>query len=55
MLIEVLVFDGVDELDALGPLEVLRSAAAAGADFQVRLVSGKWRDENRNSGRSRRL
>lgn len=39
MLIEILVFDGVDELDALGPLEVLRSAAAAGADFQVRLVS----------------
>ena len=39
MLIEILVFPGVDELDALGPLEVLRNAAAAGADFQVRLVS----------------
>ena len=39
MLIEIIVFPGVDELDALGPLEVLRSAAAAGANFQVRLVS----------------
>jgi transcriptional regulator GlxA family with amidase domain len=39
MLIEILIFPGVDELDALGPLEVLRNAAAAGADFQVRLVS----------------
>ena len=39
MLFEILVFTGVDELDALGPLEVLRKAAAAGGDFQVRLVS----------------
>ena len=39
MLIEILVFPGVDELDALGPLEVLRNAAAVGADFRVRLVS----------------
>ena len=39
MLIEIIVFPGVDELDALGPLEVLRSAADAGAEFQVRLVS----------------
>jgi transcriptional regulator GlxA family with amidase domain len=39
MLVEILTFPGVDELDALGPLEVLRNAAAAGADFHVRLVS----------------
>ena len=39
MLIEIIVFPGVDELDAIGPLEVLRSAAEAGADFHVRLVS----------------
>jgi transcriptional regulator GlxA family with amidase domain len=39
VLIEIIVFHGVDELDAIGPLEVLRSAAEAGADFQVRLVS----------------
>src|SRR5437899_844838 len=36
--IDILVFDGVDELDAVGPLEVLRSAATAGADINVRLV-----------------
>lgn len=39
MLIEILVFQGVDELDALGPREVLRHATAAGANFEVRLVS----------------
>jgi transcriptional regulator GlxA family with amidase domain len=39
MLIEILVFPGVDELDALGPFEVLRNAAACGADVDVRLVS----------------
>ena len=39
MLIEILVFHGVDELDALGPREVLRHATAAGANFEVRLVS----------------
>jgi transcriptional regulator GlxA family with amidase domain len=39
MLIEILAFEGVDELDALGPLEVLRNAAAAGAGSEVRLVS----------------
>ncbi len=39
MLIEILVFPGFDELDALGPLEVLRNAAACGADFEVRLVA----------------
>lgn len=39
MLIEILVFPGVDELDALGPLEVLREASEAGADFETRLVS----------------
>ena len=39
MRVEILVFQGVDELDALGPLEVLRNAAAAGANFDVPLVS----------------
>lgn len=39
MLIEILVFPGVDELDALGPAEVLRNAAAYGADFQVKIVA----------------
>ena len=39
MRIDIAVYDGFDELDAVGPLEVLRSAAASGADLAVRLVS----------------
>jgi len=38
MLIEILVFQGVDELDALGPLEVFRAAKAAGANIEARIV-----------------
>ncbi len=34
-----MVYDGLDELDALGPLEVLRSAEAAGADITAKLVT----------------
>jgi uncharacterized protein (DUF427 family)/putative intracellular protease/amidase len=37
--IDIVLFDGVDELDAVGPLEVLRGAAAHGADLSVRLVT----------------
>jgi transcriptional regulator GlxA family with amidase domain len=38
--IAVVVFDGFDELDAIGPLEVLRNAAAMGeADLEVDLVA----------------
>jgi uncharacterized protein (DUF427 family)/putative intracellular protease/amidase len=37
--IDIVLFDGVDELDAVGPLEVLRGAAARGADLEVRLVT----------------
>ena len=36
--IDIVLYEGVDELDVVGPLEVLRSAAAAGADLSVRLV-----------------
>ena len=39
MLIDIVVYDGVDEMDALGPLEVLRSAEMAGADLRARLVT----------------
>ncbi|MGI8413116.1 MAG: DJ-1/PfpI family protein [Solirubrobacteraceae bacterium] len=39
MRVDVVVYDGLDELDALGPLEVLRSAGAAGADIVTRLVT----------------
>jgi uncharacterized protein (DUF427 family)/putative intracellular protease/amidase len=38
-MIDIVLFDGVDELDAVGPLEVLRGAAADGADLSVRLVT----------------
>jgi len=39
MKIDVMVFDGFDELDALGPYEVLRNAAQGGADADVALVA----------------
>jgi transcriptional regulator GlxA family with amidase domain len=39
MLVDIVVYDGLDELDALGPMEVLRSAGQAGADVTVRLVT----------------
>ena len=34
---DIVVFDGVDEMDALGPLEVLRSAATMG-----RILTHGW-------------
>src|SRR4051812_5554844 len=37
--IAVLIYDGFDELDALGPYEVLKNAALAGADARVNLVT----------------
>ena len=33
MRIEIVVFDGLDELDAVLPFEVLTNAAKAGADW----------------------
>ena len=39
MRIDIAVFDGLDEMDALGPLEVLRSAERAGADLRAQLVT----------------
>jgi transcriptional regulator GlxA family with amidase domain len=39
MLIDIVVYDGLDELDALGPLEVFRNAGKAGADMVARLVT----------------
>lgn len=39
MQIEILLFEGFDELDALAPYEVLRRASEAGADLQTRLVA----------------
>jgi putative intracellular protease/amidase len=39
MLVDIIVYDGLDEMDALGPLEVLRKVQALRDDFTVRLVS----------------
>jgi transcriptional regulator GlxA family with amidase domain len=39
MRIDIIVFPGFDELDAIGPFEVLQNAAALGAGFVVRLVA----------------
>ncbi len=36
---EVVLFDGFDELDAIGPYEVLANGARAGADLETRLVT----------------
>jgi transcriptional regulator GlxA family with amidase domain len=44
MLIDIVVYDGLDELDALGPLEVLRKAGAAGAEVLARLVTRRPQD-----------
>jgi transcriptional regulator GlxA family with amidase domain len=39
MQIDILLFDGFDDLDALGPNELLRHAGRAGAPFEVALVT----------------
>jgi transcriptional regulator GlxA family with amidase domain len=44
MRIDIAVFDGVDEMDALGPLEVVRTAARIGADVDVRFVTCQPQD-----------
>jgi transcriptional regulator GlxA family with amidase domain len=36
---DIVVFDGLDELDALGPFEILRRAEQLSIDFSVRLVT----------------
>jgi transcriptional regulator GlxA family with amidase domain len=39
MQIDILIFDGFDDLDALGPNELLRHSARAGAPFEVALTT----------------
>jgi transcriptional regulator GlxA family with amidase domain len=36
---QIVLFEGFDELDAIAPYEVLRNAAAAGADLHVELAT----------------
>lgn len=42
--IDVLLYDGFDELDAVGPFEVFQNAAGAGADCEVSLVTATPRE-----------
>lgn len=37
--VQIIIFDGFDELDAIAPFEVLKSAAEMGADLQAELVT----------------
>ncbi len=41
----ILLYDGFDELDAIGPYEVLQNAARLGADLRVRLLTHKAAEE----------
>ena len=43
--VAIFVFDGVDELDAVGPFEVLANGERAGAPIDVRLVTLAERDD----------
>lgn len=45
MEVAVLVFDGFDELDAIGPYEVLTNAAKLGADLRVRILTPRPAEE----------
>lgn len=49
MLVDIVVYNGIDELDALGPLEVLRSGAALGGAVTARLVTPGERREVRGA------
>ena len=50
MLVDIIVYDGLDEMDALGPLEVLRKVQALRDDFAVRLVSPTGQKKVRGAG-----
>jgi transcriptional regulator GlxA family with amidase domain len=42
--LEILLYDGFDELDAIAPYEVLRNGERAGADLSTRLVTLESRE-----------
>jgi len=50
MRIAIVIFDGFDELDAIGPYEVFRHAALRGAELEVSLVTLDDSDEVVASG-----
>ena len=39
MKVQIIIFDGFDELDAITPFEVFRTATEIGADVQAELVT----------------
>ncbi|MEM9511382.1 MAG: DJ-1/PfpI family protein, partial [Cyanobacteria bacterium P01_E01_bin.48] len=45
MRIQIVIFNGFDELDAIAPYEVFANAAELGADLQVELVTLDSREE----------
>lgn len=49
MRIEVLLYDGFDEIDAIGPYEIFANAARGGAPFEVELVAAHRAGEVRGS------
>src|SRR5690349_7221130 len=53
MRIEIVIFDGYDELDAFGPFELLSLAARRGAPFEVALVGVDGAGEIRGNHGSR--
>jgi transcriptional regulator GlxA family with amidase domain len=48
-LIDIILYDGLDELDAVGPLEVFRRAAMLGGELEVRLVTRELQAEVRGA------
>ena len=46
---DIIVYDGLDEMDAIGPLEVLRSASALGADVHAQTVTRVEQDRVRGA------
>ena len=47
--IEIVLFEGFDELDAIGPFEVFENGARVGADLETRLVTLESTDSVRAS------
>ncbi|PSQ19618.1 hypothetical protein BRD01_15820, partial [Halobacteriales archaeon QS_8_65_32] len=47
--VAIVIYDGFDELDAIGPYEVLRNAVSQGIDLSVRLCTLDETDEVRAS------
>lgn len=42
--VAIVLFEGFDEMDAVGPFEVFQTAGAAGCDLEVRLVTREQAD-----------